>query len=370
MEETSQEKKTPLYAWHASHGGKIVPFAGYLLPVQYEAGVIAEHMAVREKAGLFDVSHMGEFVIKGPGALGAIQRLFSNDFTNMTIGRVRYTVMCNEQGGIVDDLVVCKMADDRYMMVVNAANRDKDAAWIRGQLAALKIEGALFSDDSDSFAQIALQGPAAPGILASVSTTIPEKYYTLIENGSVAGIPCIVSRTGYTGELGYELYCKPEDAIPLWEALMKAGEGSGLIPCGLGARDTLRLEAAMPLYGHEMTDDITPFEAQLHFAVKMDKEPHFIGQDAIAGKENPARVRVGLKMTGKGIAREHCDVYSGGEKIGMTTSGTFCPYLKGAFAMALIAADRAAIGTPLEVDVRGRRIEAEVCDLPFYKRRK
>jgi aminomethyltransferase len=193
------EKKTPLYQWHKSNGGKIVPFGGYLLPVQYEQGVLAEHNAVRKCAGLFDVSHMGELVIKGKDALFNLQRIMSNDFTGMSIGRVRYTLMCNEEGGIVDDLVVCKMDEDRYMLVVNAANRDKDVAWIKAHLEGPSVS---FEDISDSLAQIALQGPASPAILAALSKTIPERYYTLIEKGSAAGIDCIVSRTGYTGEIG------------------------------------------------------------------------------------------------------------------------------------------------------------------------
>jgi aminomethyltransferase len=371
------EKKTPLYQWHESHGGKIVPFAGYLLPVQYETGVITEHNAVRERAGLFDVSHMGEFVIKGPEALANLQRILSNDFTNMGIGRVRYTLMCNEAGGVIDDLVVCKMEEDRYLLVVNAANRDKDAAWIRAHLAK---NGVAFEDISDTLAQIALQGPASPAILSALSATIPQKYYTLIEKGNVAGIDCIVSRTGYTGETGFELYCPAKKAVELWEKLLEAGKaidggakgidgGAGLIPCGLGARDTLRLEASMPLYGHEMNETVTPFEAGLGFAVKMEK-PDFIGKSALAGKETPARLRVGLKITGRGIAREESDVLYQGKVAGSTTSGTFCPYLKEARAMALVDAAIAQPGTAVEVDVRGRKIEAQVCALPFYTKGK
>jgi aminomethyltransferase len=362
-EETGVEKKTPLYAWHESHGGRIVPFAGYLLPVQYETGVISEHMAVREKAGLFDVSHMGEFVISGEAALENIQRIFTNDFANMTTGRVRYTLLCNEAGGIIDDLVICKMDEGRYMLVVNAANRDKDAAWIQSRL-----EGAVsFEDVSDTLAQIALQGPAAPAILSGLSNTIPEKYYTLIEKGNAAGVDCIISRTGYTGEAGYELYCKAEDAEGLWEKLLEAGKSSGLIPCGLGARDTLRLEAAMPLYGHEMNETVTPFEAGLAFAVKMNKSD-FIGKAALAGKETPGRVRAGVRITGRGIAREDSAIFYQGRSAGRTTSGTFCPYLKQALAMALVDPAIATAGTPVEVEVRGKMLEAEICPLPFYKK--
>jgi len=360
------EKKTPLYNWHESHGGKIVPFAGYLLPVQYETGLIAEHCAVREKAGLFDVSHMGELIISGQGAFQAIQRLFTNDFSNMAAGRVRYTTMCNEQGGVLDDMVIYKMDENRYMVVVNASNREKDAAWIKSH-----IKDAVCDDVSDSFGQIAIQGPASHSILASISQTIPLKYYSFLEKGKAAGIDCIISQTGYTGETGFELYCKSGDAETLWTALLEAGKKDGLIPCGLGARDTLRLEASMPLFGHEIDETINPFEAGLSFAVKMSKD-EFIGKKALEGQENPAqtggRLRAGLKVTGRGIIREHCHMFFKGEKIGETTSGTFLPWLKQAMAMALLKAEYAAPGFKVEADVRGKMIEAETCALPFYKR--
>jgi aminomethyltransferase len=359
------EKKTPLYNWHESNGGKIVPFGGYLLPVQFETGVIAEHCAVRQKAGLFDVSHMGEFVISGTGAFNAVQKLLTNDFTGMTVSRVRYTTMCNENGGILDDLVVYKMDEERYMLVVNASNREKDAAWIRKN-----ISGAAFEDLSDSIGQIALQGPASASILASLSETIPQKYYTFIEKGKAAGFDCIVSRTGYTGETGFELYCKSEDTEGLWKALLEAGREHGLIPCGLGARDTLRLEAAMPLYGHEMDENVNPFEAGLSFAVKMDK-PDFIGKTALEPfslKDNLKRIRTGLRVTGKGIIREQCPIYFQDSSIGITTSGTFGPYLKQAIAMAMLKTEFTSPGTKVQADVRGRMIEAETCALPFYKK--
>jgi aminomethyltransferase len=363
------EKKTPLYNWHEANGGKIVPFGGYLLPVQFETGVIAEHCAVREKAGLFDVSHMGEFIISGAGALDAIQRLFTNDFTNMTAGRVRYTTMCNENGGILDDLVVYKMGEERYMLVVNASNREKDAAWIRKNINSWG-KAAAFEDLSDSVGQIALQGPASESILASLSDTIPQKYYTFIEKGKAAGFDCIVSRTGYTGETGFELYCKSEDTEGLWKALMEAGKAQGLIPCGLGARDTLRLEAAMPLYGHEMDENVNPFEAGLSFALKMDKAD-FIGKSALEPfslRENLKRIRTGLRVTGKGIIREQCPIYYQDSSIGITTSGTFGPHLKQAIAMAMLKTEFTSPGTKVEADVRGKMIEAEICVLPFYKK--
>ncbi|MDR2793805.1 MAG: glycine cleavage system aminomethyltransferase GcvT [Treponema sp.] len=362
------EKKTPLYAWHEAHGGKIVPFAGYLLPVQYEQGVIAEHEAVRNRCGIFDVSHMGEFIITGQDALKNLQHILTNNISYMPVGRVRYTLMCNDTGGVVDDLVVCNMngnAAGRYLLVVNAANREKDAVWIRSHL-----EGSVqFEDVSDSMAQIALQGPLSERILARLAdpSSIPSLYYTLIENGKVGGIPCIVSRTGYTGEQGFELYCAPDDAVPLWEKLLNAGKDDGLTPCGLGSRDTLRLEAAMPLYGHEMSDDITPFEAGLSFAIKMEK-PDFIGKQSLIGRETPARIRTGLRVIGRGISRGGEDVFVDGVVIGKTTSGSFSPHLKEAIAMALVQREYTADGRKVEIDIRGRRIEAVVTVLPFYKR--
>jgi aminomethyltransferase len=359
------EKKTPLYQWHINHNGKIVPFAGYLLPVQYESGVVAEHIAVRERCGLFDVSHMGEFIVAGKDALANLNYLLSNDFTDMPLGRVRYSLMCNFAGGIVDDLVVAKMADNRYMVVVNAANREKDREWILAHLGVAG-EDVAFTDASDFIAEIALQGPAAPAILAKVSQTIPNGYYTLIENGNVAGINCIVSKTGYTGSYGFEFFCPAWKAAELCDKLMEAGAPFGLIPAGLGARDTLRLEASMPLYGHEMSDDITPFEAGLASAVKMNKD--FIGRAMLEGKEKPSRVRVGLRVTGRGIAREHEALYKDGAKVGVTTSGTYCPYLKAALAMALVPPTLAAVGTTLEVDIRGKRVPVEVVPMPFYKK--
>lgn len=359
------ELKTPLYTWHECHGGKIVPFAGYLLPVQYETGVIAEHMAVRTAAGLFDISHMGEIFLTGPDALANIQKLMTNDCSGMPDGRVRYTLMCYEDGGVVDDLVVCRLAEERYLLVVNAANRHKDAEWIKSHLTG----DVKFEDASDRYAQIALQGPKAPEILAKLadSASIPVKYYTLIENGTVSGIPCIVSRTGYTGELGYELYCAPENAEKLWNLLLDAGIDEGLIPCGLGARDTLRLEAAMPLYSHEMSETVTPFEANLSFAVKLTKED-FIGKKALEEKSVPQRIRVGLKMTGRGIARGGEEIFRNGEKIGATTSGTFCPFLQTAVVMAMVNPADSEPGTAVEIDIRGRKVAAEIVPLPFYKR--
>lgn len=358
------EKKTPLYDCHLSAGGKIVPFAGYLLPVQF-SGVIDEHMAVRKAAGIFDVSHMGEVVIEGPDALRNINHILANDFSNLAVGRIRYSPICNEKGGVVDDLIAYRMDENRYLLVVNAANREKDVSWMRSHL----FGDAILTDLSESYAQIALQGPKSREILAKLTdeTDIPEKYYSFCDHVNVAGVSCLLSRTGYTGELGYELYCVPCDAPLLWNALLEAGKEDGLVPCGLGARDTLRLEAGMPLYGHEMNDELSPLETGLDFAVKMGKED-FIGKQALLERGTPKIVRVGLKVTGRGIARENNPIFIAEEQVGYTTSGTHLPYMGGAYAVGFIAKAHSHIGTAVEIEVRGRKIAAEIVPIPFYKK--
>jgi aminomethyltransferase len=362
------EKKTPLYETHAALGGKIVEFGGYLMPVQYPAGVIAEHMAVRRQAGLFDVSHMAELTLEGPAAVENLQRLVTADISKMTDGQVKYAMLCNDGGGIVDDLVVYRRAADRYLLVVNAANHEKDAAWVSSHLSG----DVRCRDISDETAQLALQGPASGRILRRLcaESDIPDKYYHFRE-GSVLhlsggrDITALISQTGYTGEFGYEIYCASGDVVSLWNTLLETGRQDGLIPCGLGARDTLRLEASMPLYGHEMNDDISPKEAGL--PCKLDGKD-FIGRDAILARGKPKIKRVGMKVTGRGIVREHCDLYSKeGEKIGRTTSGTYCPYLGTGMAMGYLNAGEAELGRKLQADVRGRKIEVEIVPLPFYK---
>ena len=359
------DKKTPLYDVHLAEGGKIVPFGGYLLPVQYQTGVIKEHLAVRREAGLFDVSHMGEFLLTGPSAIDSLNHIMTNDFTKMDSGRVRYSVMCKEDGCAVDDLVVYKFGEERYLVVVNAANRDKDWAHMTKNL----MPGTEAKDISDSLAEVALQGPNAPAIMASLlpDDQIPKKYYSAIPEVVINGMQCLISRTGYTGELGYEIYTKAENAEALWHTLREAGKSFGLIPCGLGARDTLRLEASMPLYGHELSESITPIECGLQFAVKLDK-PEFIGRQALLDRGAPQKVRVGLVVTGRGIAREHQPVFLGEAQIGMTSSGTHAPLLGKAIAMAYVDAAHSAPGTAVDVEIRGKRVSAEIVPMPFYKR--
>lgn len=357
--------KTPLYDIHESSGGKIVPFAGYLLPIQYETGVIKEHMAVRTQCGLFDVSHMGEILLTGPDALKNLNMLLTNDYTVMEDGQARYSPMCNEEGGVVDDLIVYKIRDGQYFIVVNASNKDKDYEWMKAHVTG----DAVLEDISAQVAQLALQGPKAMDILRKLvkEEDIPEKYYTCKFNRMIDGMRCVISKTGYTGEDGVEIYLAAENAPRLWNLLLENGREEGLIPCGLGARDTLRLEASMPLYGHEMNDEISPKEAGLGFFVKMDKKD-FIGKKAIEEKGPLTRRRMGLKVTGRGIVREQQAVYADGRQIGTTTSGTHCPYLGYPVAMALLDIAYKEPGTAVEVDVRGRRVAAEIVKLPFYKR--
>lgn len=359
-------KKTPLYDQHVTHNGKIVPFAGYLLPVQYE-GVIAEHMAVRSACGMFDVSHMGEFLFEGSDALNNLNQLLTNDFSGMYDGQARYSPICNDHGGIVDDLIVYRVKEDCYFAVVNAANRQKDFDWLKSHLSG----DCTLTDISDSVGQIAIQGPKAKAVMAKLfaEDQLPSKYYSANFGASLDGMKCVLSRTGYTGEMGYEIYLGAEDAEKMWKRLMEAGQEYGIAPCGLGARDTLRLEAAMPLYGHELGEDITPLEAGLDPFVKLEKED-FIGKDALVSGQNPQKVRVGLKVTGRGIVREDCTLYSGQTPVGVSTSGTHAPFLGYAIAMALVDREYAQVGTALSADVRGRRVETEVVAMPFYKRPK
>lgn len=361
------EKQTPLYETHLALGGKMVAFSGYCMPVQYPAGVIAEHMAVRQAAGLFDVSHMGELAVEGPGAEAALQWLLTADLSAMEDGQVKYALLCNEAGGIVDDLVVCRRGAERFLLVVNAGNRDKDAAWVSSHLP--KEVG--YADVSDQVGQLALQGPRAREILLTIckESDLPAKYYRFTENVTLhcgdRTVSALVSRTGYTGEQGYELYCAAQDTPVLWDTLLRSGEPLGLLPCGLGARDTLRLEAGMPLYGHEMDETITPQEAGLP-CKRNGKD--FLGRSALLTRGEPAVKRVGLSVTGRGIVREGCALYlPGGEtQVGRTTSGTHCPYLGRAVAMGYVEIPHSTPGTALEADVRGRRVAVELVPLPFY----
>lgn len=359
-------KKTPLYDEHVSLNGKIVDFGGFLLPVQYKTGIIAEHKAVRSAAGLFDVSHMGEFILKGEDALQNIQKIITNNCNNMVPGQIHYSPMCYEDGGVVDDLLVYKENDEQYLIVVNASNIEKDFKWMSNL-----IEGkAELENISDNVGQVALQGPLSEQILEKLvsNDSIPKKYYTFVENIDILGFKALISRTGYTGEDGFEIYTDKKDIVTLWNKLLEVGNEFGLIPCGLGARDTLRLEATFPLYGHEITKDITPYEARLGIFVKLDKD-NFIGKDAlIKNKENLSRRRVCLKMVDRGIAREGAKVIYNDKEVGYVLSGTHSPTLGMAIATAMVPIDLNDVGTKLQIDVRGKLLTAEVIKGPFYKR--
>lgn len=352
-------RKTALYDRHVELGGKMVPFAGYLLPVQFPKGILKEHMAVREHAGMFDCSHMGEVRLDGPDALKNVNNLFSNSFDNMKDGRCRYAVMLYEDGGCIDDLIVYRRNADSYYAIINASNAARDVEWIRSHL----IGDVALTDMCDSYSQIALQGPESLKLADITSgSPVPEKYYTFTEHVMIAGVDCFVSRTGYTGSFGYEIFMPNEGAVAVWNALL----GIGIELCGLGSRDTLRTEAALPLYGHEISEVIDPLTAGLDFAVKMDKTD-FIGKAGLIARGTPKYKRVGVKVTGRGIIREHQDVYAGGDrKVGFVSSGTYMAWIKASAGMAFVEPEFAVEGRQLEVDVRGRRVSVEVVPLPFY----
>jgi aminomethyltransferase len=362
-------KRTPLYPVYEKYGAKTIDFGGWELPVQFSS-ITQEHEAVRTKAGLFDVSHMGEVEVRGEGALNYLQRVTTNDVSKLEAGQAQYSVMCYPDGGTVDDLLVYKYADDHYLLVINAGNIDKDFAWLQEHLT----EGVEIENISPQTAQLAIQGPLAESILQKLTETDLSQigFFRFQRDVKLDGIPALVSRTGYTGEDGFEIYLDAEHAIHLWDRLLEAGKEDGLLPCGLGARDTLRFEARLPLYGQELTKDITPIEAGIGFAVKVDKDVPFIGQEVLKRqKENGApRKLVGIEMIDRGIPRTHYPVYVGDKQIGEVTTGTQSPTLKKNVGLALVQAEYAALGTRVEVEIRGKRLKAEVVATPFYKRPK
>jgi aminomethyltransferase len=370
-------RRTPLYECHRELGARMVDFAGWEMPVQY-TGVIEEHRAVRGAAGLFDVSHMGEVRVRGAGAERFLQRLTPNDVAQLVPGRAHYSGLLTDRGTYVDDLLIYRLAADDFLVVVNASNAARDVAWIRehgpdpegGESAA--PPDVEIADESDRFALLALQGPQALAILEPLASpgVAALRYYGFLR-GEVAGVPAILSRTGYTGEDGFELYLEPEGAPEVWRRLLAAGAPHGLVPAGLGARDTLRLEAAMALYGHEIDERTTPLEAGLSWVVKLGKGD-FLGRAALLeqSEQGVRRTLVGFTVEGRGIARQGHGVLSGGEAVGEITSGTWSPTLEKAIGMAYVPPALAAPGTSLELDVRGRKLPAAVVELPFYRRKK
>jgi aminomethyltransferase len=360
--------RTPLYDRHRDLGARLVEFGGWEMPVSY-GGILEEHRAVRQRAGLFDVSHMGEFRIDGSDALALLQSLVPNDVGKLAINQALYTQLCLPSGGAIDDLLIYRLGETDYMAVVNASTMPKDWAWFgdhAGGFGQVKLRNV-----SHETGLIALQGPYAESILQPLtSTELGSIEYYHAATGAVAGVACLISRTGYTGEDGFELYSAAERVGELWDAVLEAGRPRGLLPAGLGARDTLRLEAGYCLYGHELTEDITPLEAGLSWTVKLNKGVDFIGRQALVDQKAQGLKRklVGLILRERGIPRAGYVIMRSGERIGEVTSGTMCPTLDQAAALGYVAADAAAPGTQLAVEIREKPVAAEVVALPFYKR--
>ena len=362
-------KKTPLNARHRASGARMVPFAGWDMPVEY-SGITAEHMAVRERAGLFDVSHMGQIEIAGTNALDAVQRISCNDASKLQVGQAQYSGLLTPAGTFVDDLLVYRLGQQHFLLVVNASHIDKDYDYIVQGIAP--AGDAVAVNASSRYALIAVQGPRALEILQPLTgVDLASMKYYWFAHGEVANVRVTVSRTGYTGEDGFEIFVPPQMADKVWLALMQSGEPFGLIPCGLGARDTLRLEAAMRLHGNDIDETTTVVEADLNWIVGW-KKTDFVGADALRAQKasGPARKLVGFEMLDRGIARQGYAIYSGDAVVGSVTSGTQTPYLKKAIGLGYVPTPLATVGSEFEVDVRGRRLRARVVPTPFYKRTK
>lgn len=365
-------KRTALYDRHKQLGARLIPFAGWEMPVQYQ-GIIAEHNAVRNNAGLFDLGHMGEFLVTGPDALAFLQYTTTNDLSTLEPGQAKYTLLSNEQGGVIDDLIVYRNpeGEDGYTVVMNASNAERDVAWWNDVWSRREDFNVTLRDISADTGMVAIQGPTAAAITARVTdtdlTTVEE--FTWV-NAIVAGVPAKLARTGYTGEDGFEIYAENGRIGEIWDGLMDAGKEDGLVPVGLGARDTLRLEARMPLYGQELGDDISPYEAGLGWAVNLDKGD-FIGREKMVEvKANkPANRTVGFKLVGRGGSpRTHYPVMVDGEEVGEVTSGAMSPTLGENIGLARIRREYAGVGKPLQIMIRNKPVEAIQVKTPFYKR--
>jgi aminomethyltransferase len=360
-------QRTPLHARHVALGARMVPFGGWDMPVEY-SGISDEHLAVRERAGLFDVSHMGEVEIAGADALAAVQHITSNDASRLSIGQIQYSALTTPAGTFVDDLLVYRWAEDHYLLVINASNIAKDYAWIRDRIAGMG--DAVAVNSSSRYALIAVQGPRALDVLQPLTgiELAPIKYYWFA-HGEIAGVRGTVSRTGYTGEDGFEIFCAPGQAERVWTALLQSGQAVGIRPAGLGARDTLRLEASMRLYGNDMDETTTVLEADLGWIVGW-KKADFLGAAVLREQKasGVSRKLVGFEMIDRGIGRHGYPVFLDGVEAGYVTSGTQTPYLKKAIGMAYLPSSEGTPGREFEIDVRGRRLKARVVAMPFYKR--
>ena len=353
--------RTPLYSAHLEWGAKMVPFGGWEMPVQY-SGILDEHATVRERVGLFDISHMGEFLVAGPNAEAALNELFTNDLRKIAVGQGQYTLLCNDNGGVIDDLIAYRVEPSVFLLIVNASNIEKDFAWMSARVA----KSVVLENLSDRMAAVALQGPAAPKVLETAAQ-IPR--FGIARLG-IFGKQCWVVRTGYTGEDGFEIVCDNADAIALWSGLLKRGKPFGIKPCGLGARDTLRLEMCYPLHGNDITEETTPLEAGLGKFVSFDKG-EFIGRAALVKQQQAGLKRklIAFKMTEKSPPpRAHYAIFAGGCKVGEITSGTQSPTLGVGIGMGYVEAAAAQVGAPLEIEIRGRRFPAVIEKKPILKR--
>jgi aminomethyltransferase len=362
-------KRTPLFVVYKEYGGKTIDFGGWELPVQFSS-IKEEHEAVRTRAGLFDVSHMGEVEVKGKDSLNYLQKMVTNDVAKLQTGGAQYTAMCYENGGTVDDLLIYKLADHHYLLVINASNIEKDFGWL-----VQHVEGDVqLQNLSEKTAQLALQGPTAAGVLQKLTGTDLSGIGTFKFQQSVeiCGQKTLISRTGYTGEDGFEIYCDADVATLLWKEILTAGKSEGVLPCGLGARDTLRFEATLALYGQELSRDISPLEAGIGFAVKLNKDANFLGKEALLKQkaEGLTRKLVGIEMIERGIPRHGYLVFSGDEQIGEVTTGTQSPSLKKNIGLALIKTEYSQLDQEVEVEIRGKKLKAKVVPTPFYKRTK
>jgi aminomethyltransferase len=361
-------KKTPLYDEHVKLGGNVVDYAGWYLPVQYE-GLVPEHEAVRNAVGLFDVSHMGEITIKGKDALAYVNYLMTNDISTIVDNQVIYTFMCHPTGGVVDDLLVYRYDGEFFYLVVNAANIEKDHKWILENKGDFDVE---IENISDSVGEVAIQGPMAEKVLQKLTDydLSQIKFFHLKRDVDIAGVNCMVSRTGYTGEDGFEVYSDNEGIVKVWNAILDAGKDEGIKPTGLGCRDTLRFEASLPLYGHEMDDEITPLEAGFKYFVKLDKESDFIGKEALnkMWSEGLERKLAGIELLDRGIAREGYEIYKDGEKIGHVTTGYKSPTLGKVIGNALIKTEFTELGTEVDVKIRNKFAKAKVISKKFLKK--
>ncbi|CAI2717430.1 glycine cleavage system aminomethyltransferase GcvT [Nitrospina watsonii] len=357
-------KTTPLHAIHVQLGARMVPFAGWDMPIQYK-GVMEEHRAVRDGVGIFDVSHMGEIDVKGPQAKAFLQHLVTNDVEKMTDGAILYSLMCYENGGVVDDLLIHRFDDDHYFLCVNASNTDKDFDWVEQQAKAFDVA---VENTSDSTAQFAVQGRHAEALLKPMlDIPVGDIAYYTFQQGKIEGADCIISRTGYTGEDGFELYLSTEDAVAVYEKIMAAGKQYDIQPIGLGARDTLRIEMGYPLYGQEIDADHNPLEARLGFVIKLKKEAAFNGKEVLKKQKQAGLTRklVAIKMMERGVPRSHYPILKEGEAVGEVTSGTYSPSLNTGVALCYVPTGLAEVGNRVEVSIRNQAVPAEIIPLPM-----